>query len=215
MKQLMTNRMMGMFGLVLLSVLMVGCNDELKAEHARLTQENQELRGQLDSAQTALADATTDRERLMGELAAAKQAPPPPAETGSAKSGFEDIGDGVTVEQGAGQITVRIPGDVLFDSGKVALKSTAKRTLQRITQVISSQYPGNMIRVEGHSDSDPIRKSKWKDNLELSANRAMTVHRYLLQLGVRPKNLYSAGFSDVKPRGTKAQSRRVEIVVIQ
>lgn len=205
---------------VLIGGFTTGCNSGLKAEHERLLGENEDLRNELTNTQAALSNASSDRDRLNLELNDLKkqqeeQAKAKPVTTDANQgNGFANI-NGVTVIPGAGQITLRIPGDVLFASGQTSLRSNAKTTLQRIVSVIKSKYNGNTIRVEGHTDTDPIKKSKWKDNLELSSARAMSVHRYLATLGVNSKQLYSAGFADSKPRGTKAASRRVEIVVLQ
>ena len=107
-----------------------------------------------------------------------------------------------------------MPGDILFDSGKVDLKGSAKSTLNQIAGVIRSEYSGNTVRVEGYTDSDPIRKSKWKDNLELSLQRAAAVHRQLQSQGIAAENMYAAGFGEARQRGSKDKSRRVEIVVV-
>jgi chemotaxis protein MotB len=109
---------------------------------------------------------------------------------------------------------VRVPGDVLFSPGKIELKSTAKRTLDQIAQAIRGNHAGKMIRVEGYTDTDPIRKSPWTDNLELSLQRSAAVARYLQSKGVDGKRMYASGFGENKPRSSKANSRRVEIVVL-
>jgi len=109
---------------------------------------------------------------------------------------------------------VGVAGDVLFDSGKTELKRSSKSTLDRIAGVIASQYPGRMIRVEGYTDSDPIRKSHWKTNERLSAERAMSVEAYLVSKGVDNDQVYSAAFGPASPKGSKSASRRVEIVIL-
>jgi len=109
---------------------------------------------------------------------------------------------------------VRVPGDVLFEPGKVDLRNTSLKTLDQVMSVLRKQYPSNMFRIDGYTDTDPIKKSQWKDNLELSQARAASVLRYLQTKGMNPKQMYTAGFGAANPRATKAQSRRVEIVVI-
>ena len=113
-----------------------------------------------------------------------------------------------------GTITVALASDVLFDSGKAILKSESKSKLNRIAGIIKQQYAGKEIGVVGHSDTDPIRKSKWKDNWELSCERALAVTRYLIEQGIPAKQLAASGRSEYHPVGsTKSQNRRVEIVV--
>jgi flagellar motor protein MotB len=96
----------------------------------------------------------------------------------------------------------------------VTLRAAALKTLDEIAGVLKREYAGHVIRIEGYTDSDPIRRSKWKDNLELSLQRAAAVHRHLSSKGVPEENMYAAGFGAKKPQATKAKSRRVEIVVI-
>jgi chemotaxis protein MotB len=73
--------------------------------------------------------------------------------------------------------------------------------------------------VVGHTDTDPIQKSSWKDNLELSAQRALSVARYLMEHGIPDKQLRAAGCGPARPVASnataegKARNRRVEIVV--
>jgi hypothetical protein len=81
---------------------------------------------------------------------------------------------------------------------------------------INSDFGGNVVRVEGHTDSDPIKKQKgkYKDNEELSAERALAVERYLVGRGVASSQIYAAAFGPASPKGSKKASRRVEIVIL-
>ena len=67
----------------------------------------------------------------------------------------------------------------------------------------------------GHTDTDPLKatKDKYKDNWELSAERALAVTRYLVSQGVAAEALTAAGRGEFHPLESKAKSRRVEIVV--
>jgi len=169
-----------------------------------LMQENLELRQQRAELENQLADCEQryamldSQNRQLGSLGA---------------TGFEGI-DGVTVGRTAGEVTVGIAGDVLFASGSATLRPEARASLDRVVANIRSQYGGKTIRVEGHTDTDPIRKSKWETNERLSAERAMAVQAYLVSKGLDRKQVYSAAFADTRPRGSKKDSRRVEIVII-
>ena len=201
------------------ALLAAGGCDDLQAENDALRIENTELRDRLTAEQAAREQCDQQRAELMDRIAVL-EAQPAPVASSTAATGFE--GMGLDVERGAhGEITVRVPGDVLFASGSVDLKSTSKQTLSNIARVLKSDYAGNTIRIEGYTDSDPIRKSKWKDNKELSAQRALAVERYLAEQGVSDDRMYSAGFGEADPRASnasaqgKAQNRRVEIVVVR
>ena len=88
------------------------------------------------------------------------------------------------------------------------------RKNDQIAGVIKPQYASNVIRVVGHTDTDPIKKSKWEDNLQLSMERSASVHRYLQTRGIRPQLMEAVGNGQWHPKQTKATSRRVEIVVV-
>ncbi|MFW6335805.1 MAG: OmpA/MotB family protein [Phycisphaeraceae bacterium] len=194
-----------------------GCNKQLQRERNALYMQNQELQEELDRARAAL-DASQGRnaelaQRVADLEAQLAQRPEPEPAPAAANTGFTGI-EGVETFSSGGNVTVRVPGDVLFASGKTELRSSAKATLTEIADVIESEYAGETIRVEGYTDTDPIRKSKWTDNLELSLHRAAAVERYLTERGVSADRIYSAGFGESQPRSTKEQSRRVEIVVV-
>ncbi len=192
--------------LAMIAAMATGCNDTIKAENDALRAENEELRMTLNAKDMELAE----KDQRIADLETT------PMGGGTATgTGFEGI-EGVSVVSGGGgaEVTVRVPGDVLFASGKVDLRSGAKQSLGQIASVLKSQYAGRTIRIEGYTDTDPIKKSKWKDNLELSSMRAMAVMRYLSSQGVSSKSMYAAGMHTRNQQSSKAQSRRVEIVVV-
>ena len=79
--------------------------------------------------------------------------------------------------------------------------------------VIKRDYPTNTVLISGHTDGDPIKKSKWADNLELSLQRAAAVHRFLHEQGADPTRMHVVGKGQWHPQSTKKKSRRVEIEV--
>ena len=221
---------MTVLALAALLAPLTGCNKRLINERNALYAQNTELQDELNRCRSAMDSSEGDRSSLMnqistlqGQLAAERSKPPViqrvqvPGPTiiapAPAANGFASIA-GVETETGNGTITVRVPGDVLFPSGKTTLRSEAKSTLDKIANVIRRDYGSKTIRVEGHTDTDPIRKSKWADNLDLSLARAASVHRYLQTKGITPKKLEAVGLGQWHPRSSKSKSRRVEIVVV-
>ena len=79
--------------------------------------------------------------------------------------------------------------------------------------------PGSRVTVEGHTDSDPIKKSKWDSNEALSLARAEEVKKLLRQAGVGDNRISAVGMGARQSvaRGSteraKAQNRRVEIFI--
>ena len=194
-------------------VTVTGCNTrQLTSERNALFAQNQKLQELLTKSYAANDALVAERDRLNAELLSQQQVSQQ-VEEQVQDTGFGEI-QGVETVAGKGTITVRVPGDVLFSPGKIALKASARKTLDQIADVIGRQYPTNTIRVVGFTDTDPIRKSKWVDNLQLSQERAATVHRYLQEQNIAPEAMEAVGKGQWHPRGTKALSRRVEIVVV-
>ncbi|QQE12110.1 OmpA family protein [Planctomycetota bacterium] len=190
--------------------MLSGCSyDRLKKERDQLWVANQELRqteDRLRMENDTLSQQLAAKPKVVTETVVVER---DPAET----SAFNSV-DGVDVVRSGNNIAVRIPGDVLFAPGSVTLQSKAKSTLSQVASIIKRDYGSNVIRIEGYTDKDPIRKSKWKDNWELSSQRSMAVLRYLELRGVSSSKLYAAGFGKNKAQSTKEKSRRVELVVI-
>ena len=74
-----------------------------------------------------------------------------------------------------------------------------------------------VLRVDGHTDIDPIKSPFFQSNWELSSARAIAVVKYLIAQGVAPKHLVAAGFGEFQPldvgtsEDAKAQNRRIEL----
>ncbi len=222
----------GLAGLMLLATMAGGCQDSLRRDRDALMAQNRELQDDLNRTRMALDAAQAEREQLIAELqraqaaAAAKAAAVQPVPvvnqtTPAANAGFQDIAGTETI-RGRGTITVRVPGDVLFASGSADLRGQSRQTLEQIANVIKRDYPGNQIRIEGHTDSDPIRRTRnlWRDNYHLSEARARAVRDFLASKGVSTSNMVVVGHGSEKPvasNGTatgKQRNRRVEIVVL-
>jgi len=99
----------------------------------------------------------------------------------------------VKFDPSAGTITVTLENTILFSSGQATLKKATSAELDHIQSVLQQKYRNNPIDVVGHTDTDPIKKSKWKDNLELSAQRSLTVVRYLIGRGIDEKRIRAVG----------------------
>ena len=164
-----TTRLISILALVAATTL-VGCKNNQQSVD-ELTTENESLRKQLDDRNAALESA--DRERLAAiaradESDKAKAAAPGGAAGDKNFSGIE----GVTASQIGNELHVSIEGDVLFDSGKASLKDSSKKSLDKVAAILKEKYPGKYIRVAGFTDTDPIKKSAFKNNYYLGFDRA-------------------------------------------
>jgi type VI secretion system protein ImpK len=122
------------------------------------------------------------------------------------------------VEQG-GRTEITLLASDLFASGRATVNRTHYETLQRVATAIN-QVPGRVL-VEGHTDDQPMRSFTFRDNFELSRERALSVAK-VLQLGMENHARVSwTGVGSSEPLhlpasdpANRARNRRVEIVHI-
>lgn len=197
--------------------LLSGCTNWEKKYQA-LSVEHENLRGLLErerSEKGVLADQVTQGQQTIEELQRQiEQKRKTPAEASGFGEGYD-----VAFDPAAGTVTVTLPNALLFDSGKETLKSATIAELDHIRNVLRQKYSDKQVDVVGHTDTDPIKKSKWKDNWELSAQRSLTVARYLIDRGISEGKIRAVGCGESRPIASnstnagKAKNRRVEIVV--
>ena len=168
---------------------------ELESQAARLRGENEELQRRSVTPEPA---ATVKRENpsLVDDVQ-------------------KEVGDSVEVRYSKGRLSMGVDNSVTFDSGSTTLKDSSHRVLRNVANVMKERFAGRRFFIEGHTDSDPIVKSKWRDNMQLSMERADAVRRYLVQQGVPETAIAVVGYGQHEPRegGRKERNRRVEIVV--
>ncbi|MFO0831896.1 MAG: OmpA family protein [Phycisphaerales bacterium] len=210
----------GMLGLVCVAGLMLGgCANKKKTDLAM--QESAELR----ERNATLEQSNRDKDSRIAELEAANalkvqqpvtvvQGAPAPVPTQQDNGGWsKPAADDIFKQNNKGEMVATLSGSVLFDSGQATLKSGAKQDLDRVVASIKKNYRNAAIRVEGHTDSDPIKHSNWRSNDELSQARADAVMRYLSSKGISTDHMTAIGFGSAKPKASKQASRRVEVIV--
>ncbi len=198
--------------------LVSGCTDYEK-KYKNLMVDNQNLQGRYEAAQASnqqlseqVAKDQAEIDRLNQQIADAKKTP-------SEATGFP--GD-VSFDPAAGTVTVTLKNEILFDSGKATLKGATSKELDQIIAVLREpRYANRHIDVVGHTDTDPINKTKdkWSDNWDLSQGRALAVAHYLMSHGIADELILAGGCGPARPvaannsAANKARNRRVEIVV--
>lgn len=124
--------------------------------------------------------------------------------------------------EGGGDFTINkktnglvLSDDIFFQPGRAELRDDKKAILDKVVAKLRSpEFAHAQIEIGGHTDSDPIQRSKWADNYELSCARARNVLIYFAKKGIPEDRMYIAGYGPNKPRGEKkADNRRVEIVL--
>ena len=205
------------------TAFITGCTN-WKKSYTALNVEHQNLKGLYDNCRQTLQSSTSEQAAMAQKLAEGQQTIEEMRkqieernQTPGEVTGFGDYQ--VDVDSAAGTVTVTLPNAILFASGKATLKKSAKTDLKYIVSVLNEKYASRQIDVVGHTDSDPIKKSKWKDNWELSAERALSVLRYLNSNGIPDDRIRAVGCGQGRPiapnssSSGKARNRRVEIVV--
>jgi outer membrane protein OmpA-like peptidoglycan-associated protein len=119
---------------------------------------------------------------------------------------------------------IGISGSVLFDFNSDQLRAEGEQLLQALVPPLQV-YLGErdeMLMVSGFTDNKPVGASntKYQDNLELSAQRALTVTRTLIQQGMPRERIFSAAFGAEQPVASndtepgRALNRRVEMAPV-
>ncbi len=119
-----------------------------------------------------------------------------------------------------GRMVVKLPAGVLFASGSADLSKEGKDALHDVAAVLRTMRDRRFM-VAGHTDNVPIvPPSAFKNNLELSTARAVTVAQHLAHSGMSANQLVAAGYAEhepVRPNTTEAnrqENRRIELVLL-
>lgn len=179
-------------------------NTELAVQNKQLAEHTVKMQAENSAKMDSLAMQISDLEKKLGS----KQ-----AESGMTVGSREN-----------GAIVITVAGTTLFESGKADLKDSSHSTLTKVAQTIKEKYPNNFIRVEGHTDSQPVvrNKDKFADNMELSYARAKSVFDFLTAKCSMPASrMYIAGYAANQPiafpektAADRAKNRRVDIVIL-
>ena len=126
----------------------------------------------------------------------------------------------VTVEEQGGRTVVTPLAPDLFASGNAAPNSAYVPLLQRIADAVN-QVPGRVL-VEGHTDDQPLTSLRYRNNFELSRERALGVARLLQARVTNPSRIEWSGVGSSQPRyrpestpENRARNRRVEIIHVR
>jgi len=118
-----------------------------------------------------------------------------------------------------GQMILKLPSEVLFDSGKAELKGAGKTALGEVLTILL-EFKDRRFQIAGHTDNVAIKTRQFKSNWELSAARAVSVVKAMVEAGFDPKNLSASGFGEFDPvaeKGTpegRQANRRIEIILV-
>ena len=208
-----------MTSVALAAIGLGGCNNDVKTENEALkaqisqTQTERDQNKQLlDQSEAQKNELRAQNEELM-RTKASMQAQPQPMDSGTGGGGGGG-GQTATRKQANRDVVIQVAGDVAFAPGQAVLSAAGKKELNTIASTLKSKYPKNQLRVEGYTDSDPVRKSSFGSNEALSRARAVAVEKYLASKGVSASRMTAVGRGSANAKSSKAASRRVEIHVL-
>lgn len=116
-------------------------------------------------------------------------------------------------------VRIVLAAATFFPSAKAKLKRPALQALDKIARMLKSAP--QQIRIEGHTDDEPVAASEFESNWELGASRATSVVRYFIKVhGFDPTRLAATSFADTRPLvpnttpENRAKNRRIEILIV-
>ncbi len=141
----------------------------------------------------------------------------------------QSLEQALAVPLAAGRITLNngrigISGKLLFELNSDQLQPEGRQLLKSLVEPLQSYLASRdeILMVSGFTDDKAVsrRNRQFEDNWELSAQRALTVARTLIEEGMPPAMLFAAAFGEQQPlvpnssEKARAQNRRVEIAPV-
>ncbi len=131
--------------------------------------------------------------------------------------------DGVKAEIDNRGLVIKLADNALtFKSGSAEITPDSLIPLNTVAELIKERFAIHIIRVEGHTDSDPVNSDKYPSNWELSSARASSIVRHLINnYNFSPSIFIASGYADTVPvaqgnsQSAKQKNRRVEIVILK
>jgi type VI secretion system protein ImpK len=123
----------------------------------------------------------------------------------------------VRIEEDGAVTRITLPGENLFASGNATVTAGHEQTLSRIAAALD-RVPGRVM-VVGHTDRQPIQSLRYRDNFDLSRDRAVSIATLLQKSMSRAGAIELNGAGSTRPlvdpevtAADRARNRRVEIL---
>jgi type VI secretion system protein ImpK len=172
---------------------------------------------------TKLAAAAEPVSATLAKVGLESLDPVAPAPPGVPTSGLREllasqIASGrISVEESGERTLITITAADLFASGSAKINGTYDDLLHEVGRALNS-VPGRIL-VIGHTDDQPLRSFRFKDNYELSRARALQVADLIRTVVADGSRIEAAGKGSLEPRykpadlpANRARNRRVEII---
>lgn len=237
----MRNRISLLVVAAVVAITLVGCQgtrdrkkqlSTLEAKLQTCLGEKSTLQAELEATRDELRDTEAELEDArakQAELAALRDSLEEAAE--ERRQRVQELRDlveniaGMSVESRGGEDFIVIENKILFPAGKSALTDEARQALDSSVVGYLKQHlqkdAAQQIRIDGHTDGEPIKQSGWEDNYHLAAMRAHSVMQHLASKGIPEEQMYIVGFGPNRPRvepksptAAEPKNRRVEILMV-
>jgi chemotaxis protein MotB len=125
----------------------------------------------------------------------------------------------IQVEMSARGIVVSLREAAFFQPGDDRVETSSFEMIAKVAETVRT-LP-NPVRLEGHTDSLPIRTERFRSNWELSAARAIAMMELMTsRFGVPRDKVAIAGYADTVPVASndtpdgRAKNRRVDVIIL-
>ncbi len=211
-----------------------GCAYKLQQRVIDQDQEIVELRGRIQQLESRIKDLSQEnkdllaqRKKLWEENKRLRESKKQVKEASfKNRDGYfaalrRELGKDATVGIRHNMLSIGISSTVTFKPGSTSISREGARVLRRVAKVLRTRFPGRWIYVAGHTDNQPIRKTKklYRSNRHLSLERADKVASFLVKCGVSGKRIAVLGFGENDPVAPNTSekgrrlNRRVEILI--
>lgn len=137
---------------------------------------------------------------------------------GVTPDGLKSLGYEVEVKNGV--VRLRIPSDQLFQSGSAQPTTSAAGILDRVAEVIRTDYPKQRIAIEGHTDNAPLYGGTYSTSHQLASAQTNAVFEHLTKRNQIPQaQLFTLAHGsnyplmDNQTPAGRASNRRIEFVI--
>ena len=110
----------------------------------------------------------------------------------------------------------------LFFPSSARLNAKSTDILDEVGKIVNDKFKNHYIRIEGHTDSSPVRSQTYPSNWELSSARACAVAKYLIQnQGFAPNIISVSGYAHTRPLNDNSSpslrvlNNRIEILIVK
>jgi flagellar motor protein MotB len=129
---------------------------------------------------------------------------------------------GYDVESTNGSIRLRVPADQLFQGGTAQPTPSAAGILDRIAEIVRTEYPRRRVAIEGHTDNAPLYGGTYTTSHQLASAQTSAIFEQWTRRNQLPASQLSTlahgsnyPLQDNQTPAGRAVNRRVEIVIFE